>query len=306
MQFEILDRWLQERQLSLDLLQLRDQHPLVVAAAEREALQFWKAVDKAQPRYDTSTPSQSEFLNEVAVPVAEFSAPHRVVLAANGHPLGRFVRSDGMHVTVEEWVASEARDAGWRVYECERRLIRGLVAVLLAPVFLDSTDSQLRTGYRKSTLGRTGAMFGMVPIPLPDDFGTRAFGTRRRAALDARLAELATRDISTEFENLLEFSLPIRDYLSVNDVEIEFVRAVLAEIPAVTVLTALSWTAEHFWERQAGWPDLVVVRRGKLYFVEVKSKNDRLSEEQMRWFRWAVLEARIPCCVVKVHQAGAA
>lgn len=33
----------------------------------------------------------------------------------------------------------------------------------------------------------------------------------------------------------------------------------------------------------AGWPDLVLVRTGRVIYAELKAENGRLSEEQKRW-----------------------
>lgn len=46
------------------------------------------------------------------------------------------------------------------------------------------------------------------------------------------------------------------------------------------------WTSYHTYESRRsrkGFPDLVMVRRGRLVFAEIKSERGRLSREQEKW-----------------------
>ena len=45
----------------------------------------------------------------------------------------------------------------------------------------------------------------------------------------------------------------------------------------------LYYLAEDFWRNASSWPDLLARRGTSLQFFEVKSPNDRLSEDQIRW-----------------------
>lgn len=75
-------------------------------------------------------------------------------------------------------------------------------------------------------------------------------------------------------------------------------------IPDDTLVTWVERAARDLWQRQLGWPDLLLVREGAFRFSEVKTPNDELSQEQMRWFRWALGEARIPCEICRVNKAA--
>jgi Holliday junction resolvase-like predicted endonuclease len=39
----------------------------------------------------------------------------------------------------------------------------------------------------------------------------------------------------------------------------------------------------NYWRNFCGWPDLLVYNQDKFFFVEVKSSNDKLSEDQKNW-----------------------
>ena len=58
----------------------------------------------------------------------------------------------------------------------------------------------------------------------------------------------------------------------------------LFELAGDKVKALLLYLAENFWGRYAGWPDLIGRRGCELRFFEVKSPNDRPSEDQLRWF----------------------
>ena len=47
----------------------------------------------------------------------------------------------------------------------------------------------------------------------------------------------------------------------------------------------LRYLVDDYWGRYLGWPDLMVIRESEFKFVEVKSANDKLSEDQQRWIR---------------------
>jgi Holliday junction resolvase-like predicted endonuclease len=39
-----------------------------------------------------------------------------------------------------------------------------------------------------------------------------------------------------------------------------------------------------YWRNFCGWPDLLVYKDDEYFFVEVKSSNDKLSDDQKNWF----------------------
>ena len=41
--------------------------------------------------------------------------------------------------------------------------------------------------------------------------------------------------------------------------------------------------AMNYWKNFCGWPDLLVFDDKSFFFVEVKSRNDKLSEDQKNW-----------------------
>ena len=51
-----------------------------------------------------------------------------------------------------------------------------------------------------------------------------------------------------------------------------------------------------------GWPDLLLYRQGEFKFVEVKSSNDKLSEEQKSWIGDNHDILKLPFAIAKIHK----
>lgn len=67
---------------------------------------------------------------------------------------------------------------------------------------------------------------------------------------------------------------------------------------------ALGWMGYHPWisiHSEAGFPDLVLVRDGKLIFAELKTEVGKLTEAQKEWIRQLALCMDKSTCVVDVY-----
>ncbi len=92
-------------------------------------------------------------------------------------------------------------------------------------------------------------------------------------------------------------------YLGVDDDEaIELGHIAIKIIPQEMLLKFITWGFEYFWDRRAGWPDLFVFKDKIFFFVEVRGPTDKISLNQMKWFRWAVKEANICCEIIRVQE----
>ena len=71
-----------------------------------------------------------------------------------------------------------------------------------------------------------------------------------------------------------------RGFLKENISEADFQRQVL------DLADLFGWTTYHTYDSRRsrqGFPDLVMVKRGRLIFAEIKSEKGRLSDEQEIW-----------------------
>jgi hypothetical protein len=144
----------------------------------------------------------------------------------------------------------------------------------------------------------------LITFLLPTDFGSHAYFERRHESIEKAIKCVEeSADLISLFEKNVEPSESFRDYLWVNEYDyISAARISLKVLPKSLIIASLRWAVEDFNSRRSGWPDLLVFREGEFLFSEVKSPHDKLSHEQMNWFRWAVKEAAIPCELVKVKQ----
>lgn len=290
-----------------DVLELESRFLDETKKMKKEARRLWQEQHKHDPKYDTSELTEIAFLQEVSVPQREIEASY-VQIERSDQKLGKWINEAGNPVSAEDIAAEHYRKGGFSVWTCERRLIAMLVGTFCCPVIQDPTDPRIQTVMRGSTRGWTSQNRDtpLISFPLPEDFGSREFYFRRKVEFRELISELReTDDLGALFEELLEPSTLLRDYLWVNEGEaVGLARAALKVIPHSMIVDFVDWAIRDFWQRQPGWPDLLLLRSDEFLFSEVKSPHDKLSLEQMQWFRWAVEEAGVACEICRVRRAA--
>jgi VRR-NUC domain-containing protein len=286
-----------------DIAEFEQTEPMLSNALNTAARQYWQRAHRhrAERLYDTKEQSGSEFLAGLAVPARRLTGEYTVALRGQAR-VGRWTNSSGKPVSVEEFVADWMRSHVGNAFACERRLITVLVAAFFGvPI---QTDPAAQLVARRSTVGwspdRTDTP--EIAFRMPQDFGSRAYYHQAGDVLQTWIDGLKTADDPLVlYDRLLEESLPIRDCLWVADRDAaDLGRKALQIIPRTDLCGMLAWTLADSWERQHGWPDLLIECDDGYLFSEVKAPNDRLSQAQMGWFRWA-LPAGIPCELVRVR-----
>ncbi len=271
----------------------------------REALDKWKQIHKATPKYDTSEPTEASFLREIAVPTRVVVGDYSPI-EKDGQKVGKWKAPDGRLLSPEDLVALEAEAQGYLALRCERTLISCLIATLLGLVIQDPADPEVRSTYRASTSGWTPSKRNTAPIEivLPTDFGTSGYSLRRADRIQEELAGLAdAQSLLQEFDLRLSATESLRDYLWVAEpAVVERTRVALLHLPPEVVLKSVTWAIGHLWDRIPGWPDLLLLSSDAYRFSEVKSPHDELSAEQAQWFRWARGPAAISCEIVRVRK----
>lgn len=298
--------WLTDNNESVeDVLEFGKRFPDVQGRLQKEARAYWQKRHRGDPKYDVSEPTQSELFSELEVPEVVVYAEYTKV-SREGTKVGKWINSDGHAVSGEEVAAQHYESEGWTVLVCERTLITILYGTLCHSIVQDPDDPHIRIGYRHSTRGWTSRDRNtpLIAIPLPEDFGGPAHFERRGSEYSSLFAALEGRDLAEEFERSLGPSENLRDYLWVNDdAAIDLARATLRSIPQQHLLEWTRWVAGHFWNRQPGWPDLLLLGEQAFRFAEVKTPHDKLSQEQIAWFGWARGEANVPCEICRVRRS---
>jgi len=73
-------------------------------------------------------------------------------------------------------------------------------------------------------------------------------------------------------------------------------------LPADDIYRILRYLVEDYWRRYVGWPDLIIYTQDHLFFAEVKSSRDKLSEDQKNWIDGNSTELHLPFKLVKLHR----
>jgi hypothetical protein len=77
-------------------------------------------------------------------------------------------------------------------------------------------------------------------------------------------------------------------------------------LPAKIVKKILGYLVKNYWQHYIGWPDLILYKGDSddILFAEVKSSNDKLSDEQKKWIEGNFKELELPFNLVKIHKKG--
>lgn len=68
------------------------------------------------------------------------------------------------------------------------------------------------------------------------------------------------------------------------------------------IISILDYLVADYWRRYLGWPDLLAFTHDEHMFVEVKSTNDRLSEDQKRWIEDNSTYLHFPFKLAKIRK----
>jgi hypothetical protein len=170
----------------------------------------------------------------------------------------------------------------------------------------DRCDRRVRT---VGILGRHGYDQGSASdvtwIRLPSDFGSLDYSRRRAEALTKHLSAIpeTSAELLRLFDSWLAPSVGLRQYLWAHRREsVETARKLIELIPPVVLKTVLSYLVLNYWVHYSGWPDLLVYRADQWFSAEIKSRRDRLNENQKRWIEDNHRYLRLPFKLVQVHR----
>jgi hypothetical protein len=265
---------------------------------------LWQNIHRTKPKHNTKERTCAELLVETPMVVREISAPYRQI-ERDGQKIGKWIDPYGNLVSVEELVMTWYKNQGFNVLKCERKLISVWVGTFLGVAIQDRSDPKTRLVMRGSTRGWTNINRNTPNISfyLPEDFGSANYYLRRREVIDSWSVRMEASPLTALYDVLLRETEFIRDYLWVADDDaVNLGRKALEILPKEVIVKSVKWAISDFWNRQSGWPDLLVFNNNEFRFSEVKSPHDKLSQDQMNWFEWALIEGEIPCELVRVKR----
>jgi hypothetical protein len=141
---------------------------------------------------------------------------------------------------------------------------------------------------------------------LPTDFGTSGYGLRRADAIERHaMLPKSKGELFWTFDYWIAPSADLRQYLWAHRPEdITKAREIASILLIDITMRILRYSLGHYWRRYCGWPDLLIYRQEEFFFAEVKSSNDKLSEDQKGRIRANSAELRLPFKLIKIHKKG--
>lgn len=123
---------------------------------------------------------------------------------------------------------------------------------------------------------------GLIKTIKPEDFGTKGYYQRQKKLIKKHLNDIE--DIEWLFDFWLERSYGFRQFLWAHRQEdIDKAKKVMLALGVENLRKVLDYMSMDYWHNFCGWPDLLVYNDNELFFAEVKSSKDKLSEDQKNW-----------------------
>ncbi|RWC57891.1 MAG: VRR-NUC domain-containing protein [Mesorhizobium sp.] len=273
---------------------------------QREVLEEIKTLHQTAPLYDMREPSQADVLTRYKVEVQSFHPTY-----AENAERGAVVVLEGEIVSPEAFVAKQYELQGWTAMALESVPLHALFSVMMWLLIEHPSDERNRmAGFGSRSAFENGIPAEMIWIQLPEDFGTPAYGRRRKEAIDEHIDFFLKPDGFAQRGHLLELfdywrgaSGRLRQYLWAHrDADVDRARKLIELLPPEKIVTILRYLVADYWNHYLGWPDLLLWRGEDYLFVEVKSSSDRLSADQMRWIADNHEQLKLPFGVVKLHR----
>jgi hypothetical protein len=247
---------------------------------EKQVIAELKILHEENPKYVYKELTQKEVIEKTDTEVILVNAEH---VSSVEKKVG--IRNGNKISTVEEYACDYFRNQKYDVLEVESVPFHVLFGVFMYLVVQDAGDEngQVVQFDCRDNFDLKLQTPSMVTTILPKDFGTKNYYERQSELIDWHLNELD--DLNWLFEYWLHHSSDFRQYLWAHRKnDILKAKQVMEILGLSNLRKVLRYMAMDYWKNFCGWPDLLVFNNKEFFFVEVKSRNDKLSEDQKNWF----------------------
>lgn len=143
-----------------------------------------------------------------------------------------------------------------------------------------------------------------MTIDMPRDFFKPIFYPIREKAITKRMKELMNSDIILEIENSYyeHYSQKCRPIENWDAFSLDELRVSLELLNKEQVLLIMDILLHDFTIYRYGFPDLIVFNENELFFVETKSEENILNENQIIWIDFLVNTAKIPSKIFTLNK----
>lgn len=276
-------------------------HPDVYKKIEKSVVEEIKVLHEKCPKYQYKEESENEIITKYNIEVVTLHALYSKVDTGKAK-----IIENGVCFSVEDFAANHFVQMGYEVIFTESIPFHVIFAVLTWLVIQDSTDPHCQVvGFGSRTDFESGVKTNTIWTLLPSDFGTKGYYERRSKEIKAHLQYLSINksDLLWFFDYWLEPSSNLRQYLWAHEIEkIEIAKRIIEILPSETIIQIINYLIQDYWGRYCGWPDLLAYKDNEFLFIEVKSSNDKLSEDQKKWIIGNHDILHLPFKIVKVHK----
>lgn len=175
-------------------------------------------------------------------------------------------------LNVEDYAIEYYKKSGWIGYHSENLILTSIFGVLMWEFLYFDLPFVFQTSAQKAPL----------------DFRSNDFYIRRKDVYKKLISLYKTSDISLSFiENYEKYRNQASLFVNWPALEtwgLAFVTQVV-EALGFGLVNVLKVLAKDYRHNSSGMPDLILVRDAEVKLVEVKSHNDRLSDQQKMWIK---------------------
>ena len=293
------NKWAKEQGYS-DWLKALTQQQNTYDKIEREVVEELKEIHQRSPKYVYHEESAEQVLTKYKIETIKLDGIYKKV--ENGVAI-----LDGeILCSPEEFVARHFTRQGYNVLFTESVPFHALFGILLWLLIQEPSDPNLqmrgfgdRIAFEAKEKGKT------IMTLLPSDFGTSGYALRRADAIERffTMFPISKDELIWAFDYWTEPSADLRQYLWAHRLEdVAKAREIVSVLPLDVIIKILKYLLGDYWRRYCGWPDLLIYRQDDFFFVEVKSSNDKLSEDQKNWIHGNNAELNLPFKLAKIHK----
>ena len=251
------------------------------AQIQKEVIDEIKTKHQESPKYNYNEQSQSEVIDETNTEVILVKGAY-----IDSNERKASLQGKESIVGVEEFATEYFSELGYSVLITESVPFHVIFGIYMWPVIQDPMDTfgrvvrfGSRTDYDLSNYETTP-----IDLVLPSDFGTRGYYARRETEINSHISRLE--NMQELFEKWKLDSVDLREYLWAHRMlDVETAAKIVRVLPEVDLKKILVYLSRDYWANFCGWPDLLIYKDSEFAFVEVKSSNDKLSEEQKNWLK---------------------
>lgn len=249
---------------------------------EKEAVASIREMHEIDPKYEyENSISFDKLQNDYDLDCIDLEATYHTTASRKAKMLW-----EDEAISAEEFGKRFLETQGYSVLFTESTPFHVLFGVFLWSLIEHYNDERQRISFIPDRIAAQRGEYINIGVHLPEDFGSPHYAKRRSQAIQQHFSQIKhdRKYLLWLFDLWLPMSNNLRQYLwAYEESDINTAREIIKILKPDYVIRILRYLVGNYWGRYLGWPDLLAYKDDAVKFVEVKSSNDKLSEEQKRW-----------------------